>query len=134
MVDLLAEMDGISEKTAIVTIATSNSLETLDKALRDRPSRFDRVFKITNPSREQRMEMIERMSEKIPLSEPVKEYIANATNGYTPAHLQEVLHVMVIAQDNIAENKIDFTKSDVELVIALINFKQTARIGFNLPA
>jgi cell division protease FtsH len=134
LLDLLAEQDGISEKTAIVTIATSNSLETLDKALRDRPSRFDRVFKITNPSREQRMEMIERMSEKIPLSEPVKEYIANATNGYTPAHLQEVLHVMVIAQDNIAENKIDFTKSDVELVIALINFKQTARIGFNLPA
>jgi hypothetical protein len=41
---------------------------------------------------------------------------------------------MVIAQDNIAENKIDFTKSDVDLVIALINFKQTARIGFNLPA
>jgi cell division protease FtsH len=132
--ELLEEMDGISEKSAIVTIATSNNLESLDKALRERPSRFDRVFRITNPSREQRMEMIERMAEKIPLSETIKEYIANATNGYTPAQLQEVLHGMVIAQDNLEENTMDFTKSDVDTVIALINHKQSARIGFSLPS
>jgi ATP-dependent 26S proteasome regulatory subunit len=35
-------MDGIAEKNAIVTVATSNSFETLDKALSERPSRFDR--------------------------------------------------------------------------------------------
>ncbi len=46
LIALLSEMDGIEEKKAIVTIATTNCVEALDKALSERPSRFDRVFKL----------------------------------------------------------------------------------------
>jgi len=65
LISLLAEMDGIAEKNAIVTVATSNSFETLDKALSERPSRFDRVFRITRPAYQQRDELVKHISMKI---------------------------------------------------------------------
>jgi ATP-dependent 26S proteasome regulatory subunit len=127
-------MDGISEKTAIVTIATSNSFETLDKALKERPSRFDRVFRIGFPSYAQRVEMVEIMSVNIPLSMDLKWYIARETNGYTPAQLQEVLHGMVISSQQLGEEPLDFTRNDVDLVISLINFRKTGKLGFKAPS
>ena len=47
LLSLLSVLDGIEEKQGIVTVATTNSLETLDKAIRHRPSRFDRVIKFS---------------------------------------------------------------------------------------
>jgi len=134
LIALLSEMDGISEKTAIVTIATSNSFETLDKALKERPSRFDRVFRIGFPSYAQRVEMVEIMSVNIPLSMDLKWYIARETNGYTPAQLQEVLHGMVISSQQLGEEPLDFTRNDVDLVISLINFRKTGKLGFKAPS
>ncbi|MCX8126330.1 MAG: AAA family ATPase, partial [Dehalococcoidia bacterium] len=49
LLSLLAVLDGIEEKKEIVTVATTNCLETLDKALSQRPSRFDRVIKLGRP-------------------------------------------------------------------------------------
>ena len=66
LIALLAEMDGIEEKTAIVTVATSNSFETLDKALSERPSRFDRVFRLTRPNKEQRSVLVKLIRGKYP--------------------------------------------------------------------
>jgi cell division protease FtsH len=132
LIALLSEMDGISEKTAIVTIATSNSFETLDKALKERPSRFDRVFRIGLPTYSQRVEMVEMMSVNIPLSMDLKGYIARETNGCTPAQLQEVLHGMVISSKQMGEEPLEFTRNDVNLVVSLINFKKTGKLGFNI--
>ncbi|OGO29856.1 MAG: hypothetical protein A2Z29_05485, partial [Chloroflexi bacterium RBG_16_56_11] len=103
LIALLAEMDGIAGKTAIVTVATSNCFETLDKALSERPSRFDRVFRITRPNSQQRDELVKHISEKIPLSEGVRGYTVKVTNGFTPAQLQEVLHGMVISHSDMEE-------------------------------
>ena len=47
---LLAVLDGVEERKKIVTVATTNILESIDKALSQRPSRFDRVIKLTRPS------------------------------------------------------------------------------------
>jgi len=130
LIALLAEMDGIAEKMAIVTVATSNCFETLDKALSERPSRFDRVFKIPRPNCEQRAELVEHISEKIPLSEEIKEYIVKVTNGFTPAQLQEVLHGMVMSHIDM-EEEIQFTRSDVDFSIGWINIKKNGTLGFN---
>ncbi|MDO9333886.1 MAG: ATP-binding protein [Dehalococcoidales bacterium] len=131
LIALLAEMDGIAEKTAIVTVATSNCFETLDKALSERPSRFDRVFRITRPAYQQRAELVKHISEKIPLSEDVREYIVQKTDGFTPAQLQEVLHGMVIAHIAMEEETMQFNRSDVDATIALLNMRKNGAIGFN---
>jgi cell division protease FtsH len=131
LIALLAEMDGIAEKTAIVTIATSNCFETLDKALSERPSRFDRVFRITRPNHQQRDELVKHLSEKIPLSEDVREYVVKETNGFTPAQIQEVLHGMVISHIAMEEETMQFDRSDVDSVIALIHMRKNSTIGFN---
>jgi cell division protease FtsH len=131
LISLLAEMDGIAEQTAIVTVATTNNLETLDKALSERPSRFDRVFRITRPNYQQRTELVKHLSEKIPLSENVTEYIVEKTNGFTPAQVQEVLHGMVISNSGMGETTMHFNRSDVDSTIALLNIRKNSTIGFS---
>jgi cell division protease FtsH len=130
LIALLAEMDGIVEKTAIVTVATSNCYETLDKALSERPSRFDRVFMITRPNAELRAELVKHISEKIPLSEDVREYIIRATNGMTPAQINEVAICMVMTRTEIEGETVQFTKGDVDSAISRINIKKKGPIGF----
>ena len=131
LISLLAEMDGIAEKTAIVTVATTNNIETLDKALSERPSRFDRVFRIPRPNYEQRAELVKHISEKIPLSDDVREYISKETVGFTPAQIQEVLHGMVISHSTMGEDIMQFNRSDVDSTIALLNISKNNMIGFN---
>jgi cell division protease FtsH len=131
LIALLAEMDGITEKTAVVTVATTNSFETLDKALSARPQRFDRAFKIACPNPQQRTELVEHISEKIPLSEDIRVYIVKETNGFTPAQIQEVLYSMVISNDGLREETMQFTRSDVDSAIAWLNIRKNGTIGFN---
>jgi len=130
LLSLLGEMDGIEEKTAIVTIATSNCFEKLDKALSERPSRFDRVFKIPRPDYQRRLEMLERLANKIPMSGDIREYTARKTEGFTPAQLQEVPNGMVIAQLDKTDEVTDFSRQDVDAAIYQINHKKDVTIGF----
>jgi len=134
LISLLAEMDGIAEKTAIVTVATSNCFETLDKALSERPSRFDRVFRINRPTYQQRAELVKHISRKIPLSEDVREYIVKETNGFTPAQIQEVVHGMVISQTAGGEDMTRLNRRAVDSTIALLNIRRTGTMGFNAKA
>lgn len=127
---LLAEMDGITEKMAIVTVATTNCYETLDKALKERPSRFDRVFKISRPDYHRRLEMLRYLANKIPMSENTMEYIAGNTDGFTPAQLQEVPTGMVISQLDKSGEVTEFSRQEVDEVILQLNHNKKGHIGF----
>ena len=131
LLSLLAEMDGIEEKKAIVTIATSNCFEKLDKALSERPSRFDRVFKISRPDYQRRVEMLKCLSTKIPLPGDIIEYIAKRTEGFTPAQIQEVPFSLVNAQLDEGGDVSEFSCQEVDAVICQINHKKNnGGIGF----
>jgi integrase len=91
LLSLLAVLDGIEENNGIITVATTNCLDTLDKALSQRPSRFDCVIKLSRPSIAQRKELISRLCQKIPLDEQTQEYIAAKTENFTPAELSAIL-------------------------------------------
>ncbi len=132
LIELLAEMDGIEEKKAIVTVATTNSIGTLDKALSERPSRFDRVFKIGLPSYQQRAELLTRLSRENPLPAEIIEYITKKTDGFTPAQIQEVTHGMVISHIAGGEETIAITRGDVDSIISLITYRKTGKIGFTI--
>ena len=134
MMALLSEMDGIEEKKAIVVVATTNGLETLDKALIERPSRFDRIFKIERPNYQLRTELLKYIAKSISLSEDIIEYIVKKTDGFTPAQLQEVSFGMAISHVAMGQEAEEFTRRDVDSVIALINYRKTGKIGFNALA
>ena len=129
LLSLLSVMDGVEEQQEVVTIATTNCLETLDKALSERPSRFDRVIKLSRPSIEQRIELISRLCEKIPLDDDIQEYIAGKTENCTPAQLQEIIYSLVI-QYSAAQSELLVNKADVDRAISRINNKNRHRLGF----
>ena len=129
LLSLLSVMDGVEEQREVVTIATTNCLETLDKALSQRPSRFDRVIKLTRPAIEQRRALVHRLCEKIPLDGALEEYIATRAENCTPAQIQEIVYSLVI-QRPAGQPDLPLTKSDIDLAISQINDKSRQRLGF----
>ncbi|MBM4447104.1 MAG: ATP-binding protein [Chloroflexi bacterium] len=93
---LLSALDGVEECKEVITVATTNFIETIDKALAERPSRFDRIIRLTAPSLEQRKELVKSLSRRIPMDPAVQDYLACRTGGYTPAQIQEAAYSLVI--------------------------------------
>ena len=131
LLSLLAILDGVEGQKEIVTVATTNCLETLDKALSQRPSRFDRVIKLSRPGQEQRRELINRLCERIPLDESTRDYIAHRSEGCTPAQLQEIVYSLVI-QCPAGQSGLSYSKTDIDRAISRINDKNRHQIGFNI--
>jgi cell division protease FtsH len=127
LVSLLDEMDGINEKSRIVTVATTNQVETLDEALRQRPGRFDRVITIPPPSADLRAAHIELLSVKIPLDPEVKEYLVARTEGLSPAQVQ----VINRPDGDEATRSVAFTRADVDAVIAELKCRADRSVGFS---
>lgn len=58
--EMLSQMDGLGETTGIVFLATTNYPDVVDSALKDRPRRFDRHYKIPLPDIDGRQELLFR--------------------------------------------------------------------------
>lgn len=100
LLSLLAVLDGIEEHDRIITVATTNSLEILDDAIRERPSRFDRVIQLTRPTLKQRKQFVSKLCRTVPLTDEIQDYIAHGTERFTPAQLQEVIYSLIIARNH----------------------------------
>jgi SpoVK/Ycf46/Vps4 family AAA+-type ATPase len=96
----LNEVDGFGNNEGIFIIASSNHPEKIDQALLKRPSRFDRVFIIGLPAKEERQAYCLRVLQRSSLSEHIAptldcmalaREVAEKTNGFTPAYLKEAI-------------------------------------------
>ena len=94
----LNEIDGFRSNEGILTIASSNHPGRIDEALLKRPSRFDRVFHLGLPAREERVEYCLRVLNRSTLADKIApefdrqslaEQVADKTDGFTPAYLKE---------------------------------------------
>lgn len=138
MAALLDALDGVQECDNVVTIATTNCPDILDNALKQRPSRFDRIITMPLPSRNLRREIVNTLSKKIPLDDTVLDYITEKTDKYTPAQIQEVVYSLVIRRpeygpDNEIEQAI-FSKEEVDNVLQLVSRKNGEPMGFKIPS
>jgi cell division protease FtsH len=134
---MLSTLDGIEERSEILTVATTNHLEIIDKAIGQRPSRFDRVVRITLPNLEQRKQLISSICQKIPLAEDTREYVAHGTDKMTPAAIQEVIYSLVIGwtqNGHEDESCLRFSTEVVDRAIARINGKRQNHLGFAAPS
>jgi len=130
LLSLLSVLDGIEEKKNIVTVATTNCLETLDKALSQRPSRFDRIIKLSVPTLLQRGELIRRLCLKIPLDDETQGYIALKTENCTPAYVQEIVYSLAIQQP-ATQKELQYSYDEIDYLISSITNKNRYKIGFN---
>ncbi|MEM1928259.1 MAG: CDC48 family AAA ATPase [Acidilobaceae archaeon] len=84
---LLALMDGLTERGQVIVIAATNRPNAVDPALR-RPGRFDREIEVPLPDKQGRLEILQIHTRHMPLAEDVDlEKIAEVTKGYTGADL-----------------------------------------------
>lgn len=85
---LLALMDGMSERGQVIVLGATNRPESLDPALR-RPGRFDREIEIGVPNVEGRLEILQIHTRGMPLSEEINlQELASELHGYTGADIK----------------------------------------------
>jgi transitional endoplasmic reticulum ATPase len=85
---LLALMDGMSERGNVIVLGATNRPESIDPALR-RPGRFDREIEIGVPNAEGRLEILGIHTRGMPLARDIDlQGLASELNGYTGADIK----------------------------------------------
>ena len=89
---LLVEMDGFDQRTAVILMAATNRPDILDPALL-RPGRFDRHITVDRPDLEGRKAILKVHSRGKPFDETVDlAVVARRTPGFTGADLANVIN------------------------------------------
>ena len=124
-IELMNKLDGIEEFGDIITIATTNLEEKLEKAIKNRPGRFDRVIKIGLPDKSCREIMLKRFTENFILDESVKiDSIICLTEGMSGAYIKNVCEmsaILAVDRDHMDNGKIVIGQKDFEDVIKELN-------------
>ncbi|KAG2478249.1 MAG: AAA family ATPase [Nitrosopumilales archaeon] len=87
---LLALMDGLTERGNVIVLGATNRPESLDPALR-RPGRFDREVEISVPNDDGRLEILQIHTRGMPIAEGVDlKELASELHGYTGADIKSL--------------------------------------------
>ncbi|HWY33137.1 MAG TPA: AAA family ATPase, partial [Nitrosopumilaceae archaeon] len=87
---LLALMDGLTDRGNVIVLGATNRPESVDPALR-RPGRFDREIEISVPNADGRLEILHIHTRGMPLDEDVDLKILSAElHGYTGADIKSL--------------------------------------------
>jgi cell division protease FtsH len=89
--ELMNQLDGLVENHFIIVIATTNQVDNVETALRNRPGRFDRILDIGLPSVEGRLRMLALYTKTYKMDGVNLEDIAQKTDKYTGAHMKELV-------------------------------------------
>ena len=89
--ELMNQLDGLVENHFVIVIATTNRVDDVEEALRNRPGRFDRILDIGLPSAAGRLHMLELFTNKYTLDNVDLKDIAEKTDGYSGAHVKELV-------------------------------------------
>jgi ATP-dependent 26S proteasome regulatory subunit len=130
--ELLGQLDGLEVNNCIITIATTNYPEAIEKALRDRPSRFDRRIQFDLPTKDARRKMLNIFTSKLKLDDDVDlDVIADLSNKFTGAYMRELVSTAVIEAIKESPDKKDITVCQRNLIAAVNKFKDKGKkFGF----
>lgn len=93
---ILAELDGFTEREAVVVLAATNRPDVLDPALL-RPGRFDRHVTLNLPDKKARRAILDIHARKLPLEDSGDlDHIAAGTPGFSGADLKNLLNEAAI--------------------------------------
>lgn len=103
--DVLNIIDGVEQMDGVIFLATSNYPENLGPRVLNRPSRFDKVILIDNPSAESRKIYFQHLlgEDKIrACGIPLQRWVDD-TDGMSLAHMKELYQAVLIMGDDYAE-------------------------------
>ena len=87
---LLALMDGLTERGNVIVLGATNRPESVDPALR-RPGRFDREVEISVPNEDGRLEVLQIHTRGMPIDEEIDlRELASELHGYTGADIKSL--------------------------------------------
>ena len=142
--ELLNQLDGAVDNNGIIAIATTNRLDVIEKALRNRPGRFDRVIEFEEMEEPCRRQMLKSLLEKTRIVTEDLDYLVQATKGYTGAQVEEVANTVYIlgldtynnslgSGQNSAESAcISVTRELLDRALAEVNVERKGRLGFRV--
>lgn len=94
-----------SEQGGIIVIGATNRPERVDDALK-RPGRFDKIIYVPPPDEKERINILKKLTERMPLSNTVDlERIAKATPYYSGADLKNLCYESALLALSTSEMK-----------------------------
>lgn len=128
---LLALMDGMSERGQVIVLGATNRPESLDPALR-RPGRFDREIEIGVPNAEGRLEILQIHTQGMPLSQDISlQSLAAELHGYTGADIKALCReaAMKALRRYIPEIDLEGDKISPEILESMVITSKDFRDG-----
>ena len=113
--DILNILDGVDQISKVVYLATSNYPERLGQRLLNRPSRFDKRYKMGHPKKESRLLYFNHLIDPQTQKEyeiDIKKWVKD-TEDMSVAHLKE-LFITVCILGNSYEESIEVLRSMIE--------------------
>lgn len=105
--EVLNILDGVDEVQKMVFLATTNYPDRLGARIINRPSRFDKRFKIDHPNEESRRIYFEHLiggKERVKeLNIDINRWVKD-TKGFSIAHLKELFVAVVILEDDYEQS------------------------------
>lgn len=102
--ELMNQIDGCEPDDQVLFVMTTNSLDRLEQAVRNRPGRVDQIVQLPLPDAAARAELIRHFARNLRLAEGCAGRVAEQTDGATPAMLKEVVkRAAVSAVERAAE-------------------------------
>ncbi len=115
---LLALMDGLTERGNVIVLGATNRPESIDPALR-RPGRFDREIEISVPNVDGRLDILHIHTRGMPLAEDVDlKTLAAELYGYTGADIKSLCReaAMKSLRNYLPEIDLETEKISVEIL------------------
>jgi len=133
--ELLTQMDGLERNDGLIVVATTNDLEAIEPAIKDRPSRFDVVVEIGLPESTARRQILVHQLRHAGVEQGLLDEAAAATSGLSGAQVREV--AILTLQAAIFQGAVDDdgiarpTGDDIQAAIAKVTGKTKRPIGFS---
>lgn len=90
--EMLNQLDGFDSNHGVITIATTNNIEVLDKALANRPGRFDIRIEFPNPDSHLRLAILKQyIQNHLVASDLNLAVLAERSDGLSCAHIKEIV-------------------------------------------
>lgn len=132
--EILAQLDGFESNDGLIFIATTNDLEAIDPAIRERPSRFDVVLHLGLPSRDARRKILARNLPTGSVSESLLDEAAAATDGFSGAQVREAAYLAlqqaVLRDESDSDADLALDAEDLTHAVARLRGNREAVIGF----
>ncbi|MDQ3762916.1 MAG: ATP-binding protein [Actinomycetota bacterium] len=96
--ELLNRIDGVDADVDVTFVLTTNRVETLERALVDRPGRIDLAVEVPRPDAAGREKLLRLYAREVTLDLPDASRLVAATDGATASFMRELVRRAVLRQ------------------------------------